>query len=172
MKDQNEQEDHPQEDNAQSLTYMMDLDFGSRELWGPDELEAVLAHQLSAPLECDLGHLDKGLAGRLEAANSADGPPIRTFADLLHHPRPPVELLELTKRFAKACRSHRQSPLPDEIATVLYFLSIAVALTQCGRRITKMDDPSLGYSLDWGLKQPWLDEPTRELLRNARRAID
>jgi hypothetical protein len=166
----NSRDDH--EDNTPSLTYMMDLDFGSQELWGPDELGAVLEHQLSAPLQCDLGRLDKGLAGRLEELNSAEGPALGTFGDLLHHPHPPVELLELAKRFAKACRSHRDSPLPDEVATVLYFLSIAVALTKCGQRITKMDDASLRYSFEWALKQSWLDASSRGLLEQARQAID
>lgn len=155
--------------DVNSLTQMMDLDSGGPKLWRPAELGAILDHQLAAPLECDLGGLDKGLAGRLAAAG---GPPIKSFRDLLHHPHPPVELLELTKRFGKACRNHPDSPLPDEIATVLYFLSIVVAITRCGRRITKMDDPSLRYSLDWALKQPWLDEATRRRFEEGRAAVD
>lgn len=154
--------------DARSLSRMMDPQPGGGRLWEPDELGAILAHQLSAPLECDLGHLDGGLAERLQGAA---GPPMRTFAELLDHPHPPVELLELTKRFAKACRSDPQGPLPDEIATVLYFLSIAAALARCGRRITKMDDSSLRYSLDWALGLPWLDDSSRRLLRQGREAI-
>ena len=159
-------------DEARSLTFMMDLEGGGRRLWEPAELGAILEHQLSAPLECDLSHLEKDLARRLDELDSAPGKPIKTFADLLHHPHPPVELLELTKRFAKACRTRRDGPLPGEIATVLYFLSIAVALAKCDRRITKMDDQSLRYSLDWALKQPWLDASVRELLREGQAAID
>jgi hypothetical protein len=159
-------------DDAQSLTQMMDLDFAGRGLWEPNELGAILEHQLSAPLEHDLGLVDRAVAGRLAALNTAGGPPLRSFADLLHHPNPPLELLELTKRFAKACRNDRNSPLPGEIATVLYFLSIVVAITKCDRRITKMDDPALRYSLDWALKQPWLDTSTRGLLEAGRNAID
>ena len=98
--------------------------------------------------------------------------PLRTFGDLLHHRQPPLELLELTKRFAKDCRKHPDGSLPDEIATALYFLSIAAAIVKCGRRITGMDDQSLAYSLDWTLKQAWLDEPLGELLQAALAAVD
>lgn len=156
-------------DDAQSLTQMMDLEPGGPSLWKPEELGAVFEHQLSAPLECDLANRDEQLAARLEAAGD---PPIKSFQDLLHHPHPPIEVLELTKRFAKACRNHPDGPLPDEIATVLYILSIVAAMTKCGRRITRMDDQSLRYSLSWALKQPWLDDGSRRLLEEGRKSLD
>ncbi len=151
-----------------SLTHMMDLEPGGPELWKPEDLGAILEHQLSAPLHCDLAPIDEGLAGQLE---SAGGTPIRSFADLLHHPHPPIEMLQATKRFAKACRSRDDGPLPDEVATVLYILSIVAAMLHGGRRITKMDDASLRYSLDWALKQPWLDDASRGLIEQGRQAI-
>jgi len=161
----------PHRNDALRLTQMMSLDFSGPKLWEPEELGAILEHQFATPLQDDLGGLDKGLAERLEEFNSSASRPIRSFRDLLLHPKPPVELLELTKQFAKTCRSHPDSPLPDEIATVLYFLSIAVAMTNCRRRITGMDDQSLRYSLDWALAQPWLEESMRRLLRVGRAAL-
>lgn len=166
MKDQDVYDSDPQ-----SLTHMMNLDAGDEKLWAPEELGAILEHQLSAPLECDLGRLDSRLARRLEEVNSACDPPVRSFGDLLHHASPPLELLELTKQFAKACRNDPQGPLPDEVATVLYFLSIVVAMAKCGRRITKMDDRSLEFSLSWAFRQPWLDESTRRILREGLDAL-
>ena len=154
-----------------SLTHMMDLDAAERHPWAPDELEAIFAHQLATPLECDLETLDAGLTERLAGFNAACHPPIVTFGDLLHHGEPPADLLELTKNFAKSCRTNRNAPLPDEISTVLYFLSIVVALTKCDRRITRMDDASLRYSLDWTLRQPWLDDATRALLRQGQERL-
>ena len=169
MKDREVHKDEAYKDDVLSLTHMMDLEPGGPSPWKPEELGPIFEHQLSAPLECDLGYLDKGLAKRLQ---TVDDPPIRSFADLLGHPHPPLELLELIKRFAKACRNHPDSPLPDEIATVLYCLSIVAAITKCGRRITKMDDQSLRYSLDWALRQPWLDDSSHKLLREGRKALD
>jgi hypothetical protein len=166
----NENEDAYDSD-PQSLTHMMNLDSADEKLWAPEELGAILEHQLSAPLECDLGSLDDRLPQRLKELNSAGDPPVRTFGDLLHHRSPPLELLELTKQFAKACRTHPDGPLPDEVATVLYFSSIVAAMTKCGRRITKMDDRSLEYSLNWALRQPWLDDPTRRMLQEGLGAV-
>jgi len=163
---------HKDSAKAGSLTHLMDLDAATARTWNAEEIGEIFRHQLATPLECDLGGRQRHLPGRLEATGAAADAPIRTFGDLLHHRQPPPELLELTKRFAKDCRNRPDGPLPDEIATVLYFLSIAAALTRCGRRITRMDDQSLCYSLDWALKQTWLDEPSRELLRAALEAID
>ncbi|NQU21967.1 MAG: hypothetical protein HQ567_11845 [Candidatus Nealsonbacteria bacterium] len=154
-----------------SLTHMMDLDAAGQHLWEPDELESILAHQLATPLECDLLSLNAGLTARLDELNAACRPPIATFADLLYHAEPPTDLLELTKTFAKSCRTNRNAPLPDEISTVLYFLSIIVALVKCDHRITRMDDAALRYSLDWALRQPWLDGASRALFQQGQERL-
>ena len=165
----NDQDVH--DSDPQSLTQMMNLDAGDEKLWAPEELGAILEHQLAAPLECDLSGLDSHLALRLRELNSTGDPALRTFGDLLHHPSPPLRFLELIKEFAKSCRNHPRSPLPDEVATVLYFSGIVVAMTRCAKRITKMDDRSLQYSLNWALKQSWLDEATRGILREGLDAL-
>ena len=155
--------------SAQSLSYMMDPDADSGQHWEAEELGEILEHQLAARLECDLADKSKQVSEELEAAEKSG---VKTFGDLLQHANPPLELLKLTRRFAKGCRTQPDAPLPDEVATVLYFLSIAAALVRCGSRITKMDDKSLRYSLDWALKQPWLDEASRGLLREGQETID
>jgi len=158
--------------DARSLTPMMDLEGGEDPgLWRPGELGAILRHQLAAPLEFDFSFLGAERPPSLDALAATEGPPIRTFGDLLRHPRPPIELLESTKEFAKRCRSRPEAPLPDEIATMLYILSIVAALTRCTRRITKLDDQGLRYSLDWALAQPWLDPATHDLLREGYQAL-
>ena len=158
--------------SPQSLARMMDLDERIGELWRPGELAAILEHQLSAPVEFDFSYLGEEASQRVRALSSVRGPQIRSFGDLLHHPHPPIELLELTKQFAKDCRKRPDGPLPGEIATVLYYASIVAAITKCGRRISKLDHQSLRYALDWALEQAWLDEKTRELLREGYRAVD
>lgn len=155
----------PDPTTTKSLARLLDLDDAAGDLWMPDELGAVLEHQLNAPLATDLGHLEPGLDARLAAISPDSGPPVRTFRDLFTHPHPPVELLESTKRFAKHCRNHARNALPVEVASVLYLLSIVVALRRCGRRISGLDSESLRYGVDWARRQPWLDETTRNLLR-------
>jgi len=159
------------ESKASWLAQMMDLDDGDQGLWRPDELAAMFAHQLSAPLEGDLSYLGEQATQRLNSLRSAKGPRIRSFRDLLHHPCPPVELLELTKEFAKACRTRPDHLLPEGIAAMLYILSIVVARTKCRQAITKLGDHALRHSLDWALKQTWVDASTRGLLLEGSRMI-
>jgi len=157
---------------AISLAQIMTWGDSNDDVWKPDELGAMFEHQLSAPLEVDFSNLSHPHMRRVQSLCAAAIPPINSFADLLHHPHPPVELLEMTKEFAKICRSHDECRLPDEIATVLYALSIAVALTKCNRRITKLDRQGLRYTFDWALGQSWLDPSTRELLEHGSQAIN
>jgi hypothetical protein len=96
---------------------------------------------------------------------------LKSFGDLLYHPNPLPELLELAKEFAKEHRADAESPLPREVATVLYYASIAAALARCGRRITRHDDATLRKGFQWGCEQPWVDEATRGLLREGLQQV-
>ena len=130
-------------------------------LWTARDLAAILAHQLAAPLETDLGRREAISPGRRDAPDV--WPAIRTFGELFDHPSPPVELLERTKRFAKTARSQPDGPLPDEVATVLYLAAIATARRKCGRSISQLDEAALRHALEWALAQPWLAASLREL---------
>jgi hypothetical protein len=92
---------------------------------------------------------------------------LKSFADLFHHPAPPVELLELTKDFAKANMDHAQSSLPSEVAAALYYTSIAAALVRLGARISRLPEGELRRGLLWTGEQAWLDEETKQLLLQA-----
>ena len=153
------------------LAKMMALDAEDQAFWRPEELGAILRHQLSAPVQFDLGGLHEGLAEKLKTLSSAEGLLVKSFSDLLHHPHPPVELLRITKEFAKANRHHPNSPVPGEIATVLYFASIIVARIRCGARITDLDDDSLRSGLQWVMAQPWLDEESCALFQEGMDAL-
>jgi len=156
-----------------SLAGLMDCRSDQHELWSAAELEAILEHQLAADLQFDLERFDEAVGLDLsEMLRSVEGPPIRTFRELFEHPQPPVELLDLTRRFAKACRSRGDSPLPAETATVLYLASIAVAITRHDHRITSLCDEALRTGFDWALDQDWMDEPTLHLLRRGRAALE
>ena len=149
------------------------IDFGREEaLWTAQDLEAILEHQLDAKIDFDLIRFGESRAEDLrQQLGSVKGPAIRTFRDLLEHPSPPIELLDATRRFAKSCRSRAEGPLPDEIATVLYFASAVVAMVKCERRISRLDDDGLRYALDWALEQPWLDDSIRDLFARGRQTL-
>lgn len=154
-------------DRQQLATLLDDPTESGERLWKDEELGAILRHQLSAPMQVDLINLERGLA--LKVRNLADslGLTLKSFGDLLAHPNPPAELLKAVKDFAKACRLSPHSPVPREVASVLYFASIAAAMVRCRRRITGLSNEALSGGLRWTMTRPWLDAPTRALAEEA-----
>lgn len=140
-------------------------------LWRPDELAAIFKHQISSPMLVDLGSFDPRTASKLKIVSEDRGLLLKSFSDLFHHPAPPVELLELVKNFAKANLDHPESGLPTEIASSLYYISIASALVHLDRRISKLADMDLQRGLCWTREQGWLDDGTKELLAKASEKI-
>lgn len=164
--------DKPLPDETASLARLLDISNRATSPWDPAELGEILEHQLATPLASDLESFEGGWPALLAAAGNHAGPPIRTFGELLSHPDPPKELLGLVKRFAKHCRRQAESPLPDEIATVLYFLAITVARLRLKVPVSGLDDPTLAAGLQWALDQSWLDDTTRTLLRQGLSSLD
>ena len=136
-------------------------------LWRPEELGAIFRHQMSSPILVDLGGYDPGVAARLKRLSEAQNLVLRSFSDLFQHASPPLELLELTKNFAKANLDQPESGLPSEVAAVLYYASIAAALVRLDKRITQLPDAELRKGLLLVQGQLWLDAPTKELLLQA-----
>jgi hypothetical protein len=153
--------------DPQQLASFFDLAPDAERLWRDEELGAIMRHQLSAPLQVDLINLERGLAVKVRNLAESQGLTLKSFGDLLAHPHPPVELLKITKEFAKACRLSPRGPLPREIASVLYFACIAAALVRCRRRITGLTNEALEEGLHWVLARPWLDASTRALVEEA-----
>jgi hypothetical protein len=154
-------------DNTTSLAALMRTDGDNAPPWDCREWGDILAHQLATPLEADLENIEGWKSARAAVAHGNDTAPIRTFRDLLFHPKPSVEMLELVKRFAKQCRGRPDSLLPDEIATLLYLLAIVAARAHRGMRISGLDDQALRAGLQWALSQTWLDDATRTLLEQG-----
>lgn len=150
-----------------ALAALINSSSESTRLWGPDELAAVFRHQLLAPVFVDLGQMPKRAALKLKHLSDAQGLLLKSFSELFHHPAPPVELLELTKDFAKANMDHPESALPGEVATALYYISIAVAYVRLGARISKLRDDDLRRGWLWTRDQGWIDEKTKALLVEA-----
>lgn len=136
-------------------------------LWRPDELAAIFKHQISAPMLVDLGGFDPRAARQLKTLSEAQGLLLKSFSDLIHHPSPPVELLELVKNFAKANVDQSAGSLPTEVASALYYLTIASALVHLDARISKLSDAELARGLAWTRALGWVDEPTNQLLAQA-----
>jgi len=152
---------------AKDLAALMATGEECSHLWHADELAAIFRHQISTPMLVDLDNFDPHAAARLKMASEAQGLVLKSFADLFHHSAPPVELLKLVKDFAKANVDHPESGLPSEIASALYYISIAAAMVHLDTRISRLPDAELRRGLAWTREQPWLDEITQALLTNA-----
>jgi len=138
--------------------------------WGPEELGDVLRHQLAAPLE--VGEASTvAEAVSLSPEDERALREIKNLGDLFAHPQPPLALLKLAKDFAKSNHECPNSPLPREVASVIYFGAIVTALLRCGKRITSLDDISLMAGFDWAAGQEWIGAQMRELFLAGRRLL-
>jgi hypothetical protein len=136
-------------------------------LWRPEELGAIFRHQMSAPILVDLGGFDPATAARLQTLSDAQSLLLKSFLDLFLHPVPPVELLTLAKDFAKVNMEHPDSSLPNEVAALLYYVSIAAAYVRLDRRISQLSDAELKRGLEWARSKPWVEAPIARLLEEA-----
>jgi hypothetical protein len=152
---------------AQQLSALMASGEERAPLWLPEDLAAMFRHQMSAPVLMDLGSFDPRTASQLKALTAAQGLLLSSFADLFNHSNPPIQLLQLVKDFAKANLDHPESGLPREIATALYYASIAAALVRLDKRISQLPDAELQRGLRRTREQPWLDERTKALMLEA-----
>jgi hypothetical protein len=135
--------------------------------WLPQELRAVLVHELDKPVRFDLGALDRGIAAQIRTLAEAEGLVVKSLADLFLHPHPPLELLRLTKDFAKTHQMHPESSLPEEVAQILYYASIAAALARHEMRISQLDNQQLREGFAWASQQAWNDQRLCPLFTEA-----
>jgi hypothetical protein len=152
------------------LAYLLGLDTAEPGEWGPDELGAILRHQLDAPLSVDLPLSPTAPwagPGIEPSATGASSEVPGTFADLFHRPDPPTQLLRVVKDFAKANCCHPASALPNDIATLLYYETIVAARLHARQRISQLTEEELRAGVTWVLEQTWVDERTRGLFTEA-----
>lgn len=134
--------------------------------WLGDDLADIIAHQLRAPLLFDLDRV-RPETPTADPLGRPGGPEIHTLGELFAHTRPPLELLMLTKNFAKTCDLTPDFALPSEIASALYFAAIAAALVRLDERITALDDRGIADGINWALSQSWIDSTLRSLFELA-----
>ncbi len=149
------------------LARLLEIPAGKSREWRAGEIEAILGHQLAAPLGEDLGKPLLDLDRDLEASGRFHGLRDMSAEALLLDPRPPLEALRLLKDYA---RDQRESPdplLPSEVAAVLYFGSIAAAELRHGERISTLERTGVRGGIEWILARKWLRGPLRALFAEA-----
>ncbi|MBI5760262.1 MAG: sigma-70 family RNA polymerase sigma factor [Planctomycetales bacterium] len=132
--------------------------------WRPEDMGALLRHQLAAPLRETLSS-DERVGRKIPPTTSTAEP--RTFADLFQHPAPPLELLNAVKRWSKHSARQTTTSLPTEISTTFYYAALAAALVRLNERITTSDADMLRYGFETMLQQSWLTDDLRKLFEAA-----
>ena len=154
--------------NLDTVTCHVDGD--DQDLWNDQDHGTILKHQLSALLTTKLRECDSPATQRVLTQTMLGERPSATIGCLFKFPNPPVELLELTKRYAKYMGTE-DDLLPKDVAAVLHLCAICVAHVRCCRKITAWDDWTLRGKIRWAHQLPWLDEQTRGLLQHADRIV-
>jgi len=145
-----------------ALSSIMELRRETAHHWKTEELGSILKHQLGAPLRLALGQLSGEVAHELGKYDSRKHEP-QNLAELLYDTQPPLELLVLTKRFAKRCNGDPDAPLPREIAMLLYYAAIVAAKLRHGQKLSALQNETLKKGLEWGKGQNWVDERMKAL---------
>jgi hypothetical protein len=129
--------------------------------WNSKDLSDMLRHQLYAPMHLSMGTLSGEITHHIHQAQLD---PMVNLQQLLQQPAPPLELLKLTKRFAKMCRRDPHNPLPSEIVMLLYYLSIAAAMVRLNQSISDLPPASLTRGMTWLGAQQWVPNDLQMLL--------
>ncbi len=152
--------------DSRTLSQLLDLDTQESASWTADELSAILAHQLAAPLAVDLKSQAPDIEEQLQQINAEQETPIKTFADLLFHTQAPQSLTALVKEFAK--RQSNTGALSEEIISLLYVSAICASLAHGDRSISSLDDATLLANIEQLLTLPWLEAQLRDLLQRTK----
>jgi hypothetical protein len=137
------------------LGQLITFDADNRAVWPTEQLKVLHAQHLHAPLP-----------------SASGGGQALTFAQLLQHPHPPMNLLWEMKEFAKRSAHTRHSMLPPELCLVLYYGCITLALVRWKHRITRLSDDELYEGLSWAARQTWVDKQTRQVFRDGMRCLN
>ena len=135
--------------------------------FAPAELGELLAHQLRSNILAALAE-EQGAATRMLSliATALKGAKLSTFAELFDHPQPPETALSAVRAYVKRLTESAADGVPIEGARVLEVLGEPRA-HHSSREIRSgiAATRTSSHLARWCLAQTWLDEPTRERIR-------
>jgi hypothetical protein len=102
---------------------------------------------------------------------SSDACLLPNVGTLLHGTRGTASELRELKDWARGQVRQCHDGLPRELASALYFASIAAARVHYGQQISKLDDSILTSGLEACRQVPWFDEVTRRVISAALAAL-
>lgn len=159
------------------LAELLAVESDTNELSDTD-LQDALEHLLDTPIRLALNQLPFEIGTKLKrsalesgAGTWAGQAAVDTFADLLRHPEPPLELLRLMQDFGKAVQTHGKTVWPPEVGAVLYYASQSSDLVRHRERMSTLSGEDflkgLGKILSWG----WVPAGLKELLEAAKKEM-
>ena len=152
--------------SPEQLLKIMNLGEELPEAWKARDWPDMLRHIRTAPLEVEL-------KARIGDGNLGASDDIKTCGDLFEHPHPPLKLLQLAKDFFKEKAGAGANRQPEqEVAYLLYLLTIVTARVRLGVSISSLPDVELMPGVDWALNQSWLEESARTLCLRAREILE
>lgn len=163
--------DYPRLTNAAVLISAMSDPENGDNGWTEADRAAMWRHQLATPIAQDIKAADplSGIVAHRLAG--AANPAIITYADLLLHSDPPVDLLRLVKDFGKREAIMPDGCLPQSIARCLYHSSILLARVRCGISISELPDHTLIEAVQSIARSAWIDQMTSSLLLSLASAL-
>jgi len=136
------------------LSALMGLD-SEESLWSESDLAAILRHLLETPISAQTGQSHHR----------------QTFGQLLAARRPSLEHLKTVKEFAKSARKDPNLGLPADVATVIYYATLAAARLRCKKAISQLSDAEFRDGIDWTLSRAWLNDSLTPLFRTAKEKL-
>jgi hypothetical protein len=127
---------------------------GPDRLWNAPDYPAVWRHQLRSPV-----FPETSTPGQL------------TFAALFTTSTPCLNTLRRVKDFAKLQCGAPENALPHEIASGLYYCTIAAAYVRLGTLISEQTEAELLQGWEWTARQSWIDPDSAALCGTAVTAL-
>jgi len=151
---------------------LFNLDDSAEQLWTEADFGAILRHQLGTPIQVELGSLTAPAAAKVRLACDSHQLLLKSISDVIAHPNPPAELLELLKDFAKTMLEHPDSAIPRPVAAVLYWLAIATGLVRLHKRLTSLSDENLSEGIEWAMARSWVQPEFKVILKQANQLLE
>jgi hypothetical protein len=141
-------------------------------------LQGALEHLMSAPIERAVNQLPRAAANRLRREQTRLRPGsaarklrLNTFGELLRHPAPPPELLELAKEFGKAIVHHQPAAWPKPVGEVLYYGAYAAAVVRGKPRPGSLNEQDLKAAFPKLRARQWIGSEQQGLFRAAEETL-
>ncbi len=154
---------------AKRLSQIMKLGLDQTGQLTPDDLRSVLEAQLDSPIHEVIGLTAQALERNMQDTGITAEDLPGTLRELMQQQHPPLPLLELVKDFAKRCREQVDHPVPSEVATLLYYLCIAVALNRHNKQIARLSAVKIKDGFNWVQAQPWIDNDLKQYFAGENR---